>query len=100
MADGISEVWVFPRMNFLTRFPHLAPAAHAKTPLSFPLPAPSPTVHEPASPSLLEKCGRASCEAALLNPSLADFYHTNTVSHQCPYTEHAHFNQIEYAMNC
>ena len=39
-------------------------------------------------------------EGAVLNPSLADFFHTNVVSHQCPYTEHANFNQIEYAMNC
>ena len=38
--------------------------------------------------------------SALLNPSLAHSFHTNTISHQCPYTEHANFNQIECAMNC
>ena len=35
----------------------------------------------------------------LITPCFKEFYRTNTLSHQCPYTEHAHFNQIEYAMN-
>ena len=28
----------------------------------------------------------------LINPSFKEFFRTNTLSHQCPYTEHAHFN--------
>ena len=35
----------------------------------------------------------------MITPSFKEFFRTNTLSHQCPYTEHAHFNQIEYAMN-
>ena len=47
-----------------------------------------------------EGTGKVLGGGVVLNPSLADFFRTNTISHQCPYTEHAHFNQIEYAMNC
>ena len=37
--------------------------------------------------------------SVVITPRFKEFYCTNTLSHQCPYTEHAHFNQIEYAMN-
>ena len=42
---------------------------------------------------------RTQALVGLITPCFKEFYRTNTLSHQCPYTEHAHFNQIEYAMN-